>query len=106
MKAFLSSVGLPPSGKTSYGSMRASTLAPTRHQEQREGDAVEETAVAKLRDHIHFRSSLWLPIPDWSRFFIDLGAAVARRHEESPRLVAAVVVPTRAFAAGLSAAGV
>jgi hypothetical protein len=45
-------------------------------------------------------------MPEWARYFVQLGAAIADVEEPSKRTVAAVATPTRAFASALCAAGV
>lgn len=47
----------------------------------------------------------WAPMPDWCYFFIKLGAVVATAGSPEKRLVVGVSVPTRAYAACLTAAG-
>jgi hypothetical protein len=46
----------------------------------------------------------WVPLPHWARFMLQSGAASARTRTESCRLVIALSVPTRSFAAALAAA--
>lgn len=53
-----------------------------------------------------FWADHWVPVPDWARFFIDLGAAMASINPGQSRVVAAVSTPTRAFAAALCAIGI
>jgi len=49
----------------------------------------------------------WVPLPAWARYFVQTGAlSVGLRAEERKRLVQALVVPTRAYAAAFSALGV
>lgn len=44
----------------------------------------------------------WVPLPEWARFMLEAGAAVARFRATEGRLVVAVSVPTRSFAAALA----
>jgi hypothetical protein len=44
----------------------------------------------------------WVPLPAWARFMLDAGAAVASFRADEGKLVIAVSVPTRAFAAALA----
>jgi hypothetical protein len=46
----------------------------------------------------------WEPLPAWARFLLEAGAAVATHRAGDGRLVVAVSVPTRAFAAALAGA--
>lgn len=50
-------------------------------------------------------SGSWVPIPDWARFFLDLGRAAIMIQGPGERLVAAIAVPTREFAAAFVAIG-
>ncbi len=62
-------------------------------------------AAPEIGQRLYFLDKGWRPVPDWSAFFVALGAAMA---SDAPgaRLVAAVSTPTRAYAAALCAAGV
>lgn len=44
----------------------------------------------------------WVPLPAWARFMLEAGAAVASFHAGEGRLVVALSVPTRRFAAALA----
>ncbi|HKO19128.1 MAG TPA: hypothetical protein VJU82_09610 [Acidobacteriaceae bacterium] len=48
----------------------------------------------------------WAPLPDWARFFAETGEVLGKRSTVHGRLRIAVVVPTRGYAAALTAAGV
>ena len=48
----------------------------------------------------------WISLPDWSRFLIGLGHAMATAGDKGIRLIAGLAVPARAYAACLAAAGV
>lgn len=48
----------------------------------------------------------WVPLPAWGRFMLEVGAAVASFRSDEGRLVVAVSVPTRSFAAALAGASV
>ncbi|MEQ8974167.1 MAG: hypothetical protein RIE73_27700 [Coleofasciculus sp. C1-SOL-03] len=48
----------------------------------------------------------WTPLPNWGTFFIELGRRVAEWETGSNRLVVALAIPTRAYAAALTAFGV
>jgi hypothetical protein len=56
------------------------------------------------------RSQLYVgegvPLPDWGNFFIELGRRVAESETDKNRLVVALAIPTRAYAAALTAFGV
>ena len=52
-------------------------------------------------------SGEWIALPDWGQFFIEIGRWVAQYETEPKnRLVVAVALPTRTFAATLTALGV
>jgi hypothetical protein len=46
------------------------------------------------------------PLPAWARFFVRLGAFVARHDSEGRHLIVGVSVPTRSYAAAFTAAGI
>lgn len=46
-----------------------------------------------------------LPLPSWGKFYLQLGAEVAKEDHAEEKLVAALAVPTRAYAAVLVGAG-
>ena len=46
------------------------------------------------------------PLPGWSKYYLELGESIAHESEKSQRLVTALAVPTRSYAAVLIAAGV
>jgi hypothetical protein len=48
----------------------------------------------------------WTPLPEWGTFFIEMGRRVAECETGSNRLVVALAIPTRAYAAALTAFGV
>jgi hypothetical protein len=48
----------------------------------------------------------WRPVPSWSRFFIELGAAIAEESNNLNRVVIGLALPTRAYAACFAALGV
>lgn len=48
----------------------------------------------------------WSPIPAWARFMLDVGARAAGARPDEGRLVLAVSLPARAFAAALAGAAV
>lgn len=45
------------------------------------------------------------PLPEWARFFIDLGWDIANAYTKGERLILAIAVPTRAYASALIATG-
>src|SRR4051812_17917669 len=45
------------------------------------------------------------PLPDWARFMVALGDALARERRRDGRVTVGLTVPTRAFAAVLAASG-
>lgn len=47
----------------------------------------------------------WVPLPEWARFMLAVGATAATFSSGEGRLVVAVSVPTRSFAAALAGAG-
>ena len=56
---------------------------------------------------LHFQSGhQWVPVPEWGRFFIDVGYLLGKQPEKSSRTICAIAVPTRAYAAVLCATGV
>jgi len=66
-----------------------------------------ETPTERIETHpVKIQASPWAPVPDWARFFIALGSAVAVGPDGTPRIVAAVSTPCRAYAAALCACGV
>lgn len=52
------------------------------------------------------QSSSWKVLPQWGQFFIKLGTAIASQPLTKHRLVLGLAIPTRAFAASLTATGV
>ena len=48
----------------------------------------------------------WYELPDWANFFLNLGEFIAAEPLFDERIVAAIALPTRAFAAVLVAAGI
>lgn len=60
----------------------------------------------RISQRLYFSSVGWAFMPDWARFFVDLGATVASIDTHSPRVVVSVATPTRAYAAALCATGV
>lgn len=48
----------------------------------------------------------WLLLPPWARFFVQLGLALSSESKPNTRLVTAVAVPTRSYAAAFTAVGV
>lgn len=63
------------------------------------------SAATRLGEALHFRSDGWLPLPEWSRFFIGLGSALSVQDSGGHHSIAAVVAPTRAFAAAFAGVG-
>jgi len=51
-------------------------------------------------------SSGWLPLPYWGQFFLEVGARLARYPIRPCRCVLGLAVPTKAYAAALTATGV
>lgn len=63
-------------------------------------------AVPALLDRVQYRvGTEWHPIPPWASFLVGVGAFVASSSSESDRLVVALSLPARAFAASFVAAG-
>ena len=48
----------------------------------------------------------WVPLPAWGNFFIDIGRSVVENGNDQNRLVVALAVPTRTYAAAFAAFGV
>jgi hypothetical protein len=68
--------------------------------------AAQERSSMTILPQLYYRSGGgWTALPYWSQFFIELGATFATCHSNSYRLVAGLAVPTRAFAASLTAVG-
>jgi hypothetical protein len=56
--------------------------------------------------HLHFEDSgEWHSLPEWAEYFISVGKLLASEPHSGSRLVSAIVVPTRAFAAAFVALG-
>ncbi|WP_340019366.1 hypothetical protein [Paenibacillus sp. FSL H3-0457] len=53
------------------------------------------------KDHIN-----WVPIPDWSRFFIKLGELLAKRCNENKRWTVALALPTTGYVAPFIGVGI
>lgn len=47
----------------------------------------------------------WSSIPEWARFYLELGASLANFHEEKIRYVAALALPTRSYTATFIGSG-
>lgn len=63
-----------------------------------------ETSFDDWRYLSDLRNSFW-PLPEWARFALSLGSAVARLPEDLAPTLTAVTVPTRGFSAALAATG-
>jgi hypothetical protein len=50
-------------------------------------------------------SGKWLPVPDWAKFYLEIGAALPALEADGSRFVFAISIPIRAYAALLVAAG-
>lgn len=63
--------------------------------------------VGDLAERLRYKGDdrQWHPLPGWAGLLLRLGADVAAREPGSPRLVLAISLPTRAFAASLVATG-
>ena len=48
----------------------------------------------------------WQPLPDWGNFFLELGRYIAEYEDKENRLVVALALPTRNYAAALTALGI
>src|SRR5438093_1571564 len=71
-------------------------------------DVAEGVAVPQTEGLTHLfwlAGGRWVPVPGWARFIIEVGARAASFHSGEARLVAALALPTRAFAAAFAAAG-
>jgi hypothetical protein len=61
---------------------------------------------AALPVRLHFEESgEWYSLPNWAEYFISLGKHLAGGTESDSRIVTAIVVPTRAFAAAFVSLG-
>jgi hypothetical protein len=47
----------------------------------------------------------WLPLPDWCKFFMNLGSEIILRKSPKKRFVLGLIVPTRAYASSFLCAG-
>jgi hypothetical protein len=59
-----------------------------------------------MEDLYYWDGVRWLVFPAWAKFFIRLGAAISSQIAINRRLIAAVSIPTRSYAAPLAAFGV
>lgn len=59
---------------------------------------------APLSSLLYRAAGEWAPLPPWARFIIDAGACAASARADEGRLVVAVSLPARAFAAALACA--
>lgn len=57
-------------------------------------------------DLFYNKRGLWIPLPQWSQFFLELGYAIGSREDSESRILAGLALPTRAYAAVLVATGV
>jgi hypothetical protein len=49
---------------------------------------------------------IWMLLPEWARFYLEIGAAIGSLASQEFPIVTAISVPTRAFAVALTAAGI
>src|SRR4051794_27947599 len=59
---------------------------------------------AALGQVLYRARSGWAPLPEWARFLLDVGARAAGSRPAEGRLVVALSLPARAFAAALASA--
>ncbi len=52
------------------------------------------------------RQGNWIPLPRWGQFFLNLGYTLTMRDNPENRVIAGLALPTRAYAASLTAVGV
>jgi hypothetical protein len=56
--------------------------------------------------NLHFEESgEWYSLPEWAEYFINVGKQLATAQQSDSRVVTAIVVPTRAFAAAFVSLG-
>jgi len=60
----------------------------------------------KASSYLYEENGIWHPLPQWSEFFISLGNYIAEFGDYHQRLVIAVAVPSRLYAASLTAFGI
>lgn len=57
--------------------------------------------------NLHFEDSgNWYSLPEWAEYFINVGKDLATADHELGRIVTAIIVPTRAFAAAFASLGI
>jgi hypothetical protein len=57
--------------------------------------------------NLHFEDSgNWYSLPEWAEYFINIGKGLAGTDHELGRIVTAIIVPTRAFAAAFASLGI
>jgi hypothetical protein len=54
----------------------------------------------------YYNETKWEMVPSWVNFFIELGSLMSRSTDISTRLIVGVAIPTRSYAAALTASGV
>ena len=54
----------------------------------------------------YMNKETWIPLPSWGQFFLDLGYALAIHDDPRNRVIAGLALPTRAYAASLTATGI
>lgn len=58
-------------------------------------------------DHLVYKSgNQWVPLPQWARFFIELGSALSCYEKGDTRFVVVLSLPIRSFASSLISAGI
>ncbi len=63
--------------------------------------------INKINNFTYLLDGEWLPFPPWARYFLELGAAVScYERKNNNRLIAAITVPIRDYAASLLASGI
>lgn len=68
--------------------------------------AIKWVDTVAINNICYWSDEEWVPLPEWARFYINLGEAVASYNMNQGRLVLGLAIPTRAFAASLIAAGI
>ena len=70
---------------------------------------VAETLVFRACMGLHYHSGIsgvdWLPLPEWGRFLLELGARICSTADPRKRVVASFSLPTRAYAAAFLSLG-
>ena len=70
-------------------------------------DRIQELRNQIVVNELYYSDGVrWLMLPAWGRFFVHLGLALSAEFEAQRKVVAALAVPTRSYAAALTAFGI